>query len=46
VRVLDFSIMVAGPYCARVFADMGADLARIERPKATTSASVRRCAAA
>ena len=32
-RVLDFSIMVAGPYCARLFADMGAEVLKIEPPE-------------
>ena len=33
LRVLDFSIMMAGPYCARLFADMGADVVKIEPPE-------------
>src|SRR4051812_4998613 len=33
LRVLDFSIMMAGPYCARLFADMGADVLKIEPPE-------------
>jgi crotonobetainyl-CoA:carnitine CoA-transferase CaiB-like acyl-CoA transferase len=31
--VVDFSIMMAGPYCARLFADMGADVVKIEPPE-------------
>lgn len=32
VRVLDFSRMLAGPYCSELLAQMGAEVIRIERP--------------
>jgi crotonobetainyl-CoA:carnitine CoA-transferase CaiB-like acyl-CoA transferase len=39
VRVLEYSTMVSGPYCAKLLGDMGADVIKVEQPEGDPSRS-------
>ena len=34
VRIVEYATMVSGPYCGKLFADMGADVVKVEEPPA------------
>ncbi len=32
VKIVEYATMVSGPYCAKLFGDMGADVIKVEEP--------------
>jgi crotonobetainyl-CoA:carnitine CoA-transferase CaiB-like acyl-CoA transferase len=41
VKIVEYATMVSGPYCGKLFADMGADVVKIEEPPLGDSARQR-----
>ena len=33
INVIEFANMVSGPYCAKLLADLGADVVKVESPE-------------
>src|ERR1035438_6719370 len=40
IRIIEVAGLGAGPFCAMMLADMGADVVRVDRPTAPTNAGV------